>query len=72
MKQNSIKYLLYSIGIIFSALLSFYALWSSIFYSWMNANGSWRSEQALPWALGSLVISCIFFGTFILFIVKNS
>lgn len=64
------KIILYFIGTLISGGLSFYAFMSAVFYSWMNANGSWTAEKAAPWAYSSLVLSVIFFIVFVYFIVK--
>ncbi len=64
------KAILYVLGLIASAVISFYAVSSTIFYAWMNANGSWSAEKAAPWAFGSLAISIVFIIPFIYFIVK--
>ena len=70
MNSQTKKSLLYFLGIVVSAILSFYAFWSAIYYAWMNANGSWSAEKAAPWAYGSLTLAVIFFVSTIYFIVK--
>jgi len=70
MNPKTKKIIFYFVAVVVSPILSFYAFWSAIFYSWMNANGSWSAEKAAPWAYGSLALSGFFFILCIYFIVK--
>lgn len=57
--------ILYWVGVVVAPIASFYAFGSFIFYTWMNANGSWSAERAAAWAYPSLALSVIFFGLFV-------
>ena len=70
MSNKTKKIILYLFGIVAGAGLCFYFVWATIFYAWMNANGSWSAEKAAPWAYGSLALAVVFFVLAIYIIVK--
>lgn len=58
------------LGAITSPIASYYSFWAAIFYSWMNANGSWSAERAAMWAYPCLALSVIFAASFIWCVCK--
>jgi hypothetical protein len=69
MNEISNKALMYTVGIIISAVISFYLFWSGILFIWLNTTGAWVTKSGLK-AFGSLVLAVIFFGLFLYFISK--
>ena len=70
MEDKSKKKIAYFVGAVLSALASSYALLSSIFYSWMNANGTWSEEKASIATYSAVALSIIFLFITIWFFLK--
>lgn len=64
MKNRKRLIAVYIVTVILSLGLSFISFWSGVFYSWLNASGSWSAEKAAPYAYGSFALAFVFFVSF--------